>query len=403
MVLAIVFIFHSTIASELQAPTTNIPDTYFGLHIHHLIIMDQAIPTPWPDVAVPAWRLWDAGVNWPDLEPAKGVWQFGTLDRYLAFAEQHGTKILLPLEGSPGWASARPQSPSPYGPGFTAWPDNLDDWRVYVKTVVARYKGRIEAYEIWNEPNLRDFWTGNTDQMIALTKEASQIIHSIDPRAIVVSPSATTESGVPWLAEFLKKGGGSFVDVIGFHLYVNPHTKTPEDMIPLIQSVQRTMTENGAGNLPLWNTESGWLIPAHFDSEDDAAGFLARAYILAWACGVQRFYWYAWDNRLLAIVTYSESEHRPTKAGLAYGAIQQWLVGARMDRCSSDGDQDWVCQINRSGKKEWIVWNPQGSRKFNLPKEWHVKSSLLLLGDRQSLSGLSIEIGPQPMLLAGHS
>src|SRR5262249_17382382 len=161
---------------------------------------------------VPEWRLWDAGVNWPDLEPNKGQWQFGRLDRFVALAHQHGTSILLPLGGSPWWASSRPQLASPYSPGFTAMPANLDDWRSYVKTVATRYKGRIPAYEIWNEPNLNDFWSGTTAQMLTLTKEASEIIHSVDPSALVVSPSATADYGVPWLQEFLRQGGGQYVD-----------------------------------------------------------------------------------------------------------------------------------------------------------------------------------------------
>src|SRR5262249_30178829 len=152
-----------------------------GLHFHRV---DDPKPTPWPSVSVPEWRLWDAGVTWPELEPSKGQWEFGRLDRYVSLARQHGTGILLTLGGSPPWASARPQVPSHYTPGFTAEPADLNDWRTYVRTVASRYKGRIQAYEIWNEPNLKDFWSGTTDQMLTLTKEAAEIIHSLDANAI---------------------------------------------------------------------------------------------------------------------------------------------------------------------------------------------------------------------------
>lgn len=352
---------------------------------------------------VPTWRLWDADVTWADLQPNKGQWNFERLDRYVSLAQQHGTSILLPLGGSPTWASARPQVRTNYQPGFTAEPANMDDWRAFVRTVVSRYKGRIQAYEIWNEPNLKDFWTGTTDQMLALTKEASQIVHSVDPHAIVVSPSATADYGIPWLAEFLKKGGGQFVDVIGFHFYVNPHTLLPEDMVPVIQSVQQVVSDIGLVNKPVWNTETGWLNPARFESDEFAAGFLARAFILSWAAGVQRFYWYAWDNRSLAIVTYKEDSHTITPAGYAYKVTEQWLVGAQMDGCTESADHTWTCQLNRAGRKEWIVWNPQGSHKFDVPRAWHVSSVTPLLHDRFSLNAASIEVGPVPTLLTGRS
>jgi hypothetical protein len=349
---------------------------------------------------VPEWRLWDAGVNWPDLEPNKGQWQFDRLDRYVSLAQQHGTGLLLPLGGSPNWASARPQVASNYSPGFTAEPAVLDDWRTYVTTVATRYKGRIQAYEIWNEPNLKDFWSGTINQMVTLTKEASAIIHSADPHAIVVSPSATADFGLQWFSEFLQAGGGRFVDVIGYHLYVG---NAPENLLPLIQRVRQVMADNNLGSIPLWNTESGWLNPARFDSDEVAAGFLARAYILAWTAGVQRFYWYAWDNRSMAIVTYKEDERLVTPAGYAYKVMEQWLVGARMDGCTESADHNWTCQLSRLGKKQWIVWNTQGDQKFDVPGAWHVGRVTPLLYGPRSLNGPRIEIGPAPTLLTGRS
>lgn len=390
--------FNCAFAQNLQPPTGAIPSSYFGLHIHHL---DAPTPTPWPSMPVPEWRLWDAGVNWPNLEPNEGQWQFERLDRYVLLAQQHGTSILLPLGGSPSWASARPQLASPYSPGFTAEPANLDDWRTYVRTVVTRYKGRIPAYEIWNEPNLRDFWSGTTDQMLTLTKEASQIIRSVDPHAIVVSPSATAEYGIPWLAEFLKRGAGRYVDVIGYHFYLDPPTRPAEDILPFIQRVRQTMSENNLANMPLWNTESGAIGPPHFDSDEAAAGFLARVYILAWAAGVQRFYWYAWDNRLMGVKTYDEITHTVTPAGYAYKVMEQWLVGAQMTGCTENADYTWTCQLNRSGKKEWIVWNPQKDQKFEVPASWHVASITPLLHDQNLSKPSSIVIGPAPTLLIG--
>jgi hypothetical protein len=239
--------------------------------------------------------------------------------------------------------------------------------------------------------------------MLTLTKEASQIIHSVDPQALVVSPSATAAYGIPWLEEFLKKGGGQYVDVIGYHLYVDPHTKLPEEMVPLIEHVRQVIAENKLENKPLWNTESGWLPPARFDSEEIAAGYLARAFILAWATGVQRFYWYAWDNKFVAIITYKEAEHTITPAGHAYHVMEQWLVGAQMAGCTQSPDNVWMCQLNRAGKKNWIAWSPEGNRKFDVPKAWQVASITPLLHDPKALNESSIEIGPAPVLLQGRS
>jgi len=379
--------------SHLAPPVEPIPLSFFGMHIHNI-----ASSTPWPAVSVPAWRLWDARVQWPQLEPNPGQWTFGKLDAYVSLAEQHNTEILLPLGLSPEWASARPQERSVYQAGFAAEPQNINNWRDYVTTVAKRYKGRIRAYEIWNEPNNKGFWTGDMQQIVTLTREASQIIHQIDPQAYVVSPSATTASGIPWLASFLKAGGGQYVDVIGFHFYVAP--LAPEAMVPLSQKVRQVMMDTGAGDKPLWNTESGWQLPKPFPVGELGAAYLARAYILSWATGVRRFYWYAWDNHTWASLETTDADNQtPTHAGRGYEMIQKWLVGAQMNGCDEDSDHTWICQITREGTPSWIVWNPAGPRTFSVPLDWRVKSVTPLLGEARPLDSASLEIGSVPELV----
>ena len=81
------------------------------MHIHGMVVPRPGLkePTPWPSVPFGAWRLWDAYVGWPQLEPKQGTWNFSTLDKYVALAEAHNVEILLPLGLTPEWASARPQ------------------------------------------------------------------------------------------------------------------------------------------------------------------------------------------------------------------------------------------------------------------------------------------------------
>jgi hypothetical protein len=381
----------------IQAP---IPSSYFGMHIRDTVISSEtASLTPWPSVPVPEWRLWDAKVTWPEIEPNKGEWRFGTLDKSVEIAQEHNAEVMLTLGFTPAWASARPQEAAGYKPGWAAEPTDLENWRIFVRTIASRYKGRIHIYEIWNEPNLtKQYWTGSMEQMIALVREAHQIIKSVDPSAILVSPSATSDYGLPWLSEFLSKGGGKYVDVIGYHFYVFP--ADPEAMVPLIEKVKRLMLSNGVDRKPLWNTESGWSDPKPFPSEDLAAGYLARAFILNWAAGVQRFYWYAWDDHVWASLQTTEKDDATlAPAGRAYGIIQNWLVGAKMTACSEDADDTWICQLKSNESPQWIVWNPDGTRSFEIPASWHIKYVTSLLDKRSGSRGPSLDVGPTPQLL----
>lgn len=388
---------------HILTPLQPIPLSYFGMHIQHTVISDEAAPlTPWPSVTVTEWRLWDARVTWPEIEPQKGEWRFATLDKSVAIAREHNAKVVLTLGFTPHWASARPQEFVGYNPGWAAEPADLEDWRVFVRTVATRYKGRIHIYEIWNEPNLtKIYWTGSTEQMIALVREADQIIKSIDPSAILVSPSATSDDGLKWLSEFLSKGGGQYVDVIGYHFYVFP--ADPEAMVALIEKVKQVMLSNGAGSKPLWNTESGWPDPKPFPSEGLAAAYLARAFILNWALGVRRFYWYSWDDHSWVSIQTTEKDNATlTPSGRAYGIMQDWLVGAKMTACDEDADHTWICELVRSGSSQWIVWNPVVTKMFEPPSTWHIEYVTSLLQKRSVFKESSLMVGPVPKLFAAY-
>jgi endo-1,4-beta-mannosidase len=338
-------------------------------------------------------------VRWPDIEPSKGQWRFDLLDKYLTMAESHNTEVLLPLAVTPQWASAQPDVRSGWQqPGLTAEPKDINDWRDYVRKVATHCKGRVHEYEIWNEPNLKQYWIGSPDQLIALTREAHDIIKEIDPTAIIVSPSATTSSGVGWLAEFLGKGGSKYIDVVGYHFYVHP--QTPEAMVGLIQRIKQTMSSNGAGDKPLWCTEVGWAEPKPFPSDDLAAAYLARAYILSWAAGVERLYWFSWDDHgWVSIETTLQDSQTLRPAGLAYGVIQQWLSGTTMDWCDRAGDGTWTCQLERDGTPQWIVWNPDGTKTVTLRSLGHAKNIAPLLGEPSALASSTFDAGPIPVLV----
>lgn len=381
--------------TTLSPPPEPIPAAYFGMHIH--LAADK---TPWPEAPMASWRMWDARVAWPQLEPKPGQWQFALLDKYLALAKEHQVEVLLPLGLSPQWASARPEEKSVYGLGFAAEPKNIEDWRKYVAAVAAHCKGRVFAYEVWNEPNNKGFWTGSTDELVNLTREAYSIIHRIDSQAVVVSPAATTINGVPWLEEFLRDGGGNYVDVVGYHFYVSP--QSPEAMVPLIQKVRDVMAESRANGKPLWNTESGWQIPKPFPSDYLAAAYLTRAYILNWAAGVQRFFWYAWDNHTWVSIQTTESDNRTlTAAGRAYEDVYRWLAGAEMKSCSEDADQTWTCELTRNGSPQWIVWNPAGKREFAIPSAWRVRTITPVFGEQAEIRLNEVQINEMPQLLDG--
>lgn len=339
----------STVPAQTLGPVNK---EFFGL------VMNRADPKqPWPTVPFGAWRLWDAYVTWELLEPQPGRWDFSRLDRLIDEADRHGVKPLLVLAHSPSWASARPDEPSVYRPGVAAEPARLDDWRNYVRTVGQRYKGRIGEYQVWNEPSDKSHFTGTVAQLVELTCEARRILKAIDPTIKLVSGgSAGGGKHIQYLDNFLASGGAACIDVVAHHFYVPRFG--PEAMVPLIREVRQVMAKRGVGQLPLWNTETGWWIantdgtPDHdmvakggwrkLDSDMEAGAVIQRAFLLARAAGVERFYWYAWHNRYGWSLTDAVGIPKPATAGWA--AAFTLMSNRQVVACSAKVDW-YYCEL----------------------------------------------------------
>lgn len=344
----------------VEGPPGTVPSVYFGMHVHRLLES-----TPWPNVPFGAIRLWDTGTTWKDLEPQKNDWHFDRLDRLVNLAAEHHVRVLLCFGKTPAWASSVHGANDQDERVQTAPPANLEDWRHFVEKVATHYKGRIEAYEVWNEPNWHGFYTGDVHTMVEMTRIASETIHAVDSDALVVSPSATTFDGLEWFESFLEQGGARYVNVIGYHFYVTPDV--PEQIPVLAAEVRSRMARNHV-NLPLWDTETGWSKPKLFSSADESSAFVARSLLLAWSAGVSRFYWYAWDNRnWVTLDLTTGDDYRITPAAVAYQVMQNWMTGARVERCTRDHAGVWTCRLNKDGEISLIVWKPTGESQFHLP------------------------------------
>ena len=373
-------------AERLSPPIGLIPRVYFGMNVNN------RHDTPgygWPVLDFGAYRTWDSGVIWPAIEPARGVYHWETLDQDVTDTLAHHAQFLLTLGQTPAWASSRPDEPAVYGKGYGAPPANIADWKNFVRAVVARYKGRIAAYEVWNEPDQASFYTGTPAQLAELEKATAEVIHKTDPAALVVAPAVAGGSGAAqlrFLDDYYEAGGGRYADVLAYHGYVYPAGNEADSLRRF-----RTLTAaHGLSANPVWNTETGTDLSNV--SETDTAAYVAQTLIYEWALGVKRVYIYAYHGSFTGLdaPTADPKKRDPSRLGLsgvAYAETMQRLTGARMLSCGSDNNGTWTCALLRpGGKHAWFIWNPSGPRPFDLPRAW--------LGQARRL-----QIGPQPVFL----
>ena len=270
-------------------------------------------------------RLWDSGVAWYLLNPSLGTYNWNTLDTWLNDAQQHGVDVLYTFGEVPTWASSDPtnQYCAAYqqDPGSCDPPNDLkadgsgsdQHWKDFVTAIVTHAAGHIHYWGTWNEASNAGQagvkgvgqWKGTIAQMVRMAKDARHIIRTLDPSAIVLSPSTRVNiaNDNTWLGKYLAAGGGNYADVIAFHGYVQAKAgvPVPEMLIPWLEGktgYKQVLKKYGQSKKPLVDTEASWgsTQSTGLTDPDEQAGFVARFYLLHRLEGVARYYWYEWDG-----------------------------------------------------------------------------------------------------------
>lgn len=249
----------------------------------------------------------------------KGRFEWNEPDRLMKAIDDAGLKVMVRLDNQPSWARADRIFPAS-GP-----PDRLSDWVDFITAVATRYKGRVDAYEIWNEPNLASEWGGDPPNAVAyvqLLRASYQAIKQADPQALVVtaglSPTTDTSdrarSDMTYLREMYAAGAKGAFDLLGVHAAgfkappeADPGTvardasltnndPSPPDLRRVYafrhaEDLRGVMVEQGDTDHKVAILEMGWTSDPranspyrwHSVTEQEKADFLARGFRYAWA------------------------------------------------------------------------------------------------------------------------
>lgn len=393
-----------------------IGSNYFGMHFHRLVLNpgEKFLLTQWPDQLIGSIRLWDSGTRWGDIVPSGGQWNFGRMDTYVEQAAVHHVPILYVLGSTPRWASARPEERCPYGYGCAAEPVRMAHWEEYVRRVAQLYKGKISAYELWNEPffselkkekGASDFYYGSVSNMVEMARIARKVLDEVDPKAILTTPGFT---GNPNQLElFLSSGGKQYVQAVAYHFYANS-TKQFADQVFDVRAI---MKRQGLERDPLWNTETGievnpqdQFLPLgmHGLTRTEAASRMVQYLVFGAAAGLERYYYYAWDNGRSGMLS-AEGVRLPAMGG--YIKAVSWLLGATMHGCKTLLPNGVRCQGTREGKNFMIVWAdkeanysipvPSGQKVASVEKLFDSSPQRISLPDRTT----TLMLGSEPVQL----
>ena len=221
---------------------------------------------------------------WGRIEPEQGKFVFRDFDRAVEQYLQYGIELMPILCYGSAWHGRSPDTP--------------EEWKLYARwagEMVRHYRGKISAWEVWNEPNISVFWKPqpNAEHYVNMLKAAYRVMKKADPKCIVVAP-ATAGIDLGYIQRFLELGGGHYCDVISVHPYQGANHGPEPGLLNSLRKLKDLLASYHLRQ-PIWITEMGWQTkPAEQAqaTEDQQADYLVRSYVLALSEGVQRLFWF---------------------------------------------------------------------------------------------------------------
>lgn len=255
-------------------------------------------------------------VVWRDIEdPDQKIFGWEELDRVVDTVNAYGRKLLVNVVRSPTAYNAT-----------NGLPDDPATLGRFMELMAQRYGSKIQAYEVWNEPNLAVENGGNivpedVGHYVEILKEAYTRIKAVSPDAIVLA-AASSSSGVtdPNIAlsdeEFYRLmysyNGGEvrdYFDVQAIHpggaanppdtlwpdnpSFIEGCTPAPDrcwnddetHYFRHIENVRAWMEQYGMADKETWITEYGWATPnnspgyefGNFVSREQQAEYISAA------------------------------------------------------------------------------------------------------------------------------
>ncbi len=243
--------------------------------------------------------------GWPSFEPKRhrrSGWQIRLADRCVNLARAHGMQVLGTLLWTPAWANRGRDQATP--------PRRRADFARFARWAARHFRGRVTAWEVWNEPNVKRFWKGSAKRYARLLRAAYPAIKAGDPNATVVF-AGLMHNDDRFLARAYAAGARGAFDVMGTHPYQGVGDAAPETvdsggdwwLMTHVPAIHDLMARYGDGGKPIWFTEFGWSVHENRPgmenwqrgvTAEEQAAFLGRAVALIRLRYpyVERAFWY---------------------------------------------------------------------------------------------------------------
>jgi hypothetical protein len=349
-----------TLAAARVASAADLPEPVLpqgvGVNVHFVRGHERDLDL----IAAAGFKFIRMDFAWGAIERRKGEHNWTDYDDLTANLEKRALRAIYILDYSNGLYEEAGASPrhSESVAAFARW----------AGAAARHFQGRRIIWEIWNEPNIAQFWKPKPDvrEYVALAQAACRALRENDPHATIIAPAS---SEFPWafLEAVCASGLLEQLDAVSVHPYRGPQ-RPPEtaatDYLKLRALIERHASPEKK-TLPIVSGEWGYSTHNRGVSLDTQAAFLARQQLANLWQGVPLSIWYDWKNDG---DDPAENEHnfgtvypdlRPKPAFAALQVMTRELAGYRVARRLDAGQPDCyvLLLVNSAGAQKLAAWS----------------------------------------------
>lgn len=338
---------------------------------------------------------------WSVIERERGIFDWTRADAAVEMYRAHGINLMVILSYASAWSGGFAPADDEERAAFAA----------YTKALVQRYKGRVACWEVWNEPNITEFWkpVPSADDYAKLLGLTYRTVKEADPDATVVG-CATAGTDLTFIRRVLELGGGAHMDVCSVHPYQGEPAASGGQYHMIL--TLRRMLEEAGHPMPIWITEMGWPTVGGM-TERRQADFVAKLYVTSVAGEYGRalgkvFYFNLgdWGPRGTGIGGHfglAHMDNTPKPSFVAYATVRRMLAGAEYAREVDLGPGVAAVEFERAGERIVVAWaESDGAVEVTVPRRGQVVARDVFgrpLPAEADEAGARLSVGPSPVYL----
>jgi hypothetical protein len=239
--------------------------------------------------------------GWDGIEPERDRYELEFWDAFVDMAVREYHLTLIPYVAyTPAWNSDGGEADYWRTP-----PRDVGQFAELMGLLARRYADQIHSWELWNEPDNRDYWLGSVADYAELARAGGQAVDAVDPDIDVVSGGLAGHT--EFLAELFDQwGGASVFDVVNLHAYYETWNPEPLETLTEYVAEAAAIVARHGGRQALWMAEIGYgnyrdgshvsaqtaALFAYEHTLDYQAVALARSLALLLASPVSLVAWY---------------------------------------------------------------------------------------------------------------